>query len=35
VFHPLAPAMLRLHQRIKAAFDPRGILNPGAMYAQI
>lgn len=35
VFHPLAPAVLRLHQRIKAAFDPRGILNPGAMYAQI
>jgi len=35
VFHPLPPALLRLHQRIKSAFDPRGILNPGAMYADI
>lgn len=31
-FHPLAPAILKIHQRLKAAFDPAGILNPGRMY---
>ena len=31
-FQPLSPVSLRLHQRLKAAFDPRGILNPGRMY---
>ena len=35
VFHPPAPAVLKLHQRIKAAFDPAGILNPGRMYEGI
>ncbi len=33
VFHPLAAGMRDLHQRLKAAFDPHGILNPGRMYA--
>ena len=32
VFHPLAPAVRKLHARLKAAFDPAGILNPGRMY---
>ena len=32
VFHPLAPAVLKIHRRLKAAFDPAGILNPGRMY---
>jgi glycolate oxidase FAD binding subunit len=32
VFQPLAPAMLALHQRLKAALDPAGVLNPGRMY---
>jgi len=32
VFQPLPPALMALHQRIKAAFDPAGILNPGVMY---
>lgn len=32
-FHPLPPAALALHRRIKAAFDPAGILNPGRMHA--
>jgi glycolate oxidase FAD binding subunit len=32
VFHPLAPAILKIHRRLKAAFDPAGILNPGRMY---
>ncbi len=32
VFHPLAPAVRGIHERLKAAFDPAGILNPGRMY---
>ena len=35
VFHPLAPAVRRLHERIKAAFDPTGIFNSGRMYEGI
>jgi glycolate oxidase FAD binding subunit len=34
VFHPLAPAMMNLHRRLKEKFDPVGILNPGRMYPQ-
>jgi len=29
VFHPLAPALAKIHRRLKDAFDPAGILNPG------
>jgi glycolate oxidase FAD binding subunit len=32
VFHPLADGLWTLHRRLKAAFDPAGILNPGRMY---
>jgi glycolate oxidase FAD binding subunit len=32
VFHPLAPALARIHQRLKAEFDPLGVLNRGRMY---
>jgi glycolate oxidase FAD binding subunit len=32
VFTPLPPALLALHQRLKAAFDPAGVFNPGRMY---
>lgn len=35
VFHPLDPALKALHQRLKASFDPAGILNPGRMYSGI
>ena len=31
-FHPLAPAILKIHQRLKASFDPAAILNPGRLY---
>lgn len=34
-FHPLPPALLRLHQRLKQSFDPHGIFNPGRMYREI
>lgn len=32
VFHPLAPAVERLHRRLKNVFDPEGILNHGRLY---
>jgi glycolate oxidase FAD binding subunit len=31
VFHPLTPAIAKIHRRLKDAFDPAGILNPGRM----
>lgn len=33
-FAPLSPALLALHRRLKKAFDPQGILNPGRLYAE-
>ncbi len=32
VFQPLQPALLKIHRRLKQAFDPAGILNPRRMY---
>lgn len=32
VFTPLAPPLMALHRRLKAAFDPAGVFNPGRMY---
>ena len=35
VFQPLTAELLSLHQRLKQAFDPAGILNPGRMYREL
>lgn len=32
VFEPLPDPLLALHRRVKAAFDPAGVFNPGRMY---
>jgi glycolate oxidase FAD binding subunit len=32
VFHPLKAPILKIHKRLKDAFDPAGILNPDRMY---
>jgi glycolate oxidase FAD binding subunit len=31
VFQPLAPAIAKIHERLKAGFDPSNIFNPGRM----
>jgi glycolate oxidase FAD binding subunit len=33
VFTPLSPAILAIHRRLKAQFDPAGIFNPGRLVA--
>jgi len=33
VFHPPEAGVLRLHRRLKEAFDPAGVLNPGRLHA--
>jgi glycolate oxidase FAD binding subunit len=35
VFHPLEAGLMKLHQNLKQAFDPKNILNPGKMYLEI
>lgn len=35
VFHPLPDALMSVHKRVKHAFDPDGILNPGRMYPDL
>jgi glycolate oxidase FAD binding subunit len=32
VFHPPGSALMTLHRRLKEAFDPHGIFNPGRLY---
>ena len=34
VFQPLAPALARIHARMKDAFDPAHIFNPGRLYPE-
>ena len=35
VFEPLDPAFAALSKRLKESFDPKGVLNPGRIYAGI
>ena len=35
VFHPLPPALMRIHRSLKRAFDPQGLLNPGRLYPEL
>jgi len=35
VFQPLPEPLRAIHARLKVAFDPQGILNPGRMYAGV
>jgi len=35
VFQPLPDYLMGLQQKLKQAFDPRGIFNPGRMYQQL
>jgi glycolate oxidase FAD binding subunit len=35
IFHPLAPPVAALHRRLKAAFDPDALFNPGRLYADL
>jgi glycolate oxidase FAD binding subunit len=35
VFHPLPPALMSIHRSLKQAFDPKGLLNPGRMFADL
>lgn len=34
-FHPLRSGMLSVHKKLKNAFDPENILNPGVMYEEL
>jgi glycolate oxidase FAD binding subunit len=35
VFAPLSPPLAAIHARLKRAFDPKGILNPGRLYPDL
>jgi glycolate oxidase FAD binding subunit len=35
VFTPLVPALAKIHRKLKQAFDPAGIFNPGRMYPDL
>jgi len=35
VWSPLAAPLLAIHTRLKAAFDPAGIFNPGRMVREL
>ena len=35
LFQPLSPGLEKLHKRIKAAFDPHGLFNPGRLYPNL
>ena len=35
IFQPLQPGLLKIHQRLKQAFDPDKLLNPGRLYTDL
>lgn len=35
VFAPLAPPLAAIHKRLKTAFDPDGLFNPGRLYPEL
>ncbi|MBX9917726.1 MAG: glycolate oxidase subunit GlcE [Nitrosomonas sp.] len=35
VFHPLPPALMKIHRTLKEKFDPAGTFNPGRLYSEI
>lgn len=35
IHQPLAPQLMVIHQRLKQAFDPQGIFNPGRLYENL
>lgn len=35
IFQPLAPALMKIHQRFKQSLDPHGIFNPGRLYPEL
>ncbi len=35
IFQPLQPALFKIHKRLKQAFDPENILNPGRLYTSL
>jgi len=35
IFQPLPTGLLRIHQNLKQAFDPKNILNPGKLYPEL
>jgi glycolate oxidase FAD binding subunit len=34
-FHPLPAALMRYHRNLKDQLDPRGLFNPGRLYAEL
>jgi glycolate oxidase FAD binding subunit len=34
VFQPLPPALMAIHRRLKAVFDPHGVFNPGRLVTE-
>jgi len=34
-FHPLPPALVEIHKRLKRSFDPEGIFNPGRLLPEL
>lgn len=35
VFEPVTPALMAIHRKLKQAFDPDGLLNPGRMFGEL